>query len=244
MGTAIQIENMAGLTEQQADLATSPITYENVAFFNPTSGFAGFLIPAVLILLIQQTLLLGIGILRGSAKSTIISRKQYLRLIRQGVIPNIIGKTMCYLPIYFILSVYLLWFIPFLFELPQIGSGLAISLFMLPYLLACIFFAMTLSFFVRDREAPFVLFVFSSVLLLFISGISWPASAIPWYWKGVSFLFPSTFGIQGFIKLNTMGASLREVSFEYWGLWLQALIYFAGACLVHRHSISLREKTT
>ena len=36
--------------------------------FNPTNGFAAFLIPAVLVLLIQQTLLLGIGLAAGTAR--------------------------------------------------------------------------------------------------------------------------------------------------------------------------------
>jgi ABC-2 type transport system permease protein len=135
------------------------------------------------------------------------------------------------------MSVYLLWMVPRIFRLPQEGDGLAILLFILPYLLACIFFSMTMTVFVRDRESPFILFVFTSVLFLFISGISWPASAIPWYGKGISYLIPSTSGIQGFVKLNTMGATLRDVSFEYLILWLQTFVYFITACAVYRRQI-------
>jgi ABC-2 type transport system permease protein len=139
--------------------------------------------------------------------------------------------------IYSLMSVYLLGIVPRIFRLPQEGDGLAILLFILPYLLACIFFAMTMMLFVRDRESPFVLFVFTSVIFLFMSGISWPASAMPWYWKGISYLFPSTLGIQGFVKLNTMGAALRDVSFEYLMLWLQTFVYFITACAVYRRQI-------
>ena len=60
-----------------------------------------------------------------------------------------------------------------------------------------------------------LIFVFTSVPLLFISGISWPGAAIPPFWKYVSYIFPSTFGINGFVKINNMGATLSEVAFEY-----------------------------
>lgn len=42
-----------------------------------------------------------------------------------------------------------------------------------------------------------LVFVFTSVILLFISGVSWPEAAIPPFWKVVGYLFPSTPGIKG-----------------------------------------------
>ncbi len=268
MGEEIQIENMNGTTARQEEITVSPMTYENITFFNPQSGFASFLIPAVLILVIQQTLLLGITILSGAARDRneqVVRKREGMKARRHegakarrregtkvrncfsvsyfvlsrlrafvSIFRIISGKSLCYMMIYSLMTVYLLAIVPRIFGLPQEGNGLAVFLFMLPYLLACIFFSMTLTIFVRDRESPFVLFVFTSVLFLFISGISWPASAIPWYWKGFSYLIPSTPGIQGFIKLNTMGATLRDVSFEYLMLWGQTVVYFITACVVSR----------
>lgn len=71
---------------------------------------------------------------------------------------------------------------------------------------------MTASIAIRNRETCMLIFVFTSVPLLFISGISWPGAAIPPFWKYVSYLFPSTFGINGFVKINNMGATLSEVA--------------------------------
>ena len=53
---------MGNTTERQDEISTAPIEYEDISLFNPQDGFASFLIPAVLILIIQQTLLLGIGL--------------------------------------------------------------------------------------------------------------------------------------------------------------------------------------
>ena len=60
-----------------------------------------------------------------------------------------------------------------------------------------------------------LLFVFTSVPLLFLSGISWPGAAMPEFWRYFSYIFPSTFGINGYVRINSMGATLNEVAFEY-----------------------------
>ena len=79
--------------------------------------------------------------------------------------------------------------------------------------------------------------VFISLPLLFMSGVSWPQSSIPGYWQGVSWLFPSTFGIRAFVRMNTMGGVLSDVVFEIRCLWIQAAAYFGTACLVYGYQI-------
>lgn len=90
----------------------------------------------------------------------------------------------------------------------------------------------------RRRETCILLIVFTSVPLLFISGISWPGASVPEFWRYVSWLFPSTFGINGFVKINNMGARLIDVRPEWDALWAQAIVYFLAACLVYRHDIA------
>ena len=124
----------------------------------------------------------------------------------------------------------------------QIGQPGSLVLFVAPYLAACIFFAMTTSIAIRNRETCMLIFVFTSVPLLFISGISWPGAAIPPFWKYVSYIFPSTFGINGFVKINNMGATLSEVAFEYKALWIQAGVYFLTTCWVYRWQILMSRK--
>ena len=97
--------------------------------------------------------------------------------------------------------------------------------------------AMTASIAIRNRETCMLLFVFTSVPLLFLSGISWPGAAMPAFWKYFSYIFPSTFGINGYVRINSMGATLHEVSFEYQALWIQVGVYFLTTCLVYRWQI-------
>ena len=87
-----------------------------------------------------------------------------------------------------------------------------------------------------------LLMVFVSIPLLFLSGASWPQSNIPGFWQGVSWLFPSTFGIRAYIRMNTMGGTLSDVLLEYRVLWLLVFAYFLVACLVYRYQIRLARR--
>lgn len=238
MNKNIKISRAGNTTNRQDEITARPIDYDNVALFNPQNGFAAFLIPAVLILLIQQTLLLGIGLSAGTAREH--NRFKDLVPINRhynGTLRIVMGKGLSYFMVYSIISVYVLCVVPRIFDLNQIGQPDALTLFMLPYLTACIFFAMTASIAIRNRETCMLIFVFTSVPLLFISGISWPGAAIPPFWKYVSYIFPSTFGINGFVRINNMGATLNEVSTEYKALWIQAGVYFLTTCWVYRWQI-------
>lgn len=233
MGKDIQITRSNSVSDKQDDIATTPLPYEYVALFNPTNGFASFLIPAVLILIIQQSLVLGIGISTGTSRER---RTYHLPILDNspiGPLRSVLGKSSCYMILYTISSVWLLVCIPRLFGLTQIPQAWDLFLFLIPYLLSCIFFAQTVAIIVRHRESCFPLFVPMSLPLLFISGISWPAAAVPSFWQVVSWLFPSTFGINGFVRLHSMGAVLQDVRIEYIGLWIQTIVFFVTALLVH-----------
>lgn len=238
MGKKIQVEGLPYASRIQEELTTSPVRITEVKMFNPQSGFASFIIPAVLVLVIQQSLLLGVGTLAGTARD----KNRWKRMI-----PNnrhyrrawcvVLGKALLYLPIYLVMSYWVFFIVPRLFGLTQIGNRGEILLFLIPFLLACVFFAISASFLSKEREQPFLLFVFTSVPLMFISGISWPREGIPSYWVTFSKIFPSTHGIDGFVKMNNMGAGLADVNGEFISLWVLATVYFLLSCWLYRLEI-------
>lgn len=238
MGKELQARNHPSSTEKLQQITVNPIPYESVALFNSQNGFASFLVPAILILVIQQTLILGIGMLGGTARE----KNRFHSLVPvsrhfNGTLRIVFGKSLTYVILYTVVCLWALAIVPRLFSLPQVGELWTILLFILPYLFACVFFSITLSGFMMSRESPMLVFVFTSVILLFISGVSWPKEAIPEFWRIVGYLFPSTPGIQGFIRINTSGATLSEVAHEYHTLWIQAGVYFLTSCLMYRYQI-------
>ena len=240
MNKAIKVKRAGNTTDRQDEISATPITYEAVNLFNPQAGYASFLLPAVLILIIQQTLLLGVGLSAGTARENNRFRdlvplsRQY-----QGTLRIVLGKSSAYFIIYAIVSAYILCVVPKIFSLVQIAQAGTLAAFILPYVLSCIFFTMTCSIFIHHREACMMIYVFTSVPLLFISGVSWPGSAIPAFWRVISWMFPSTFGINGYIAINSMGATLDQVLPEFRALWIQTGVYFLTTCIVYRRQIML-----
>ena len=238
MGSEIQLTRSTGFTDRDDEVTVRPLEFDEVPIFNPAGGYGSFLLPAVLILVIQQTLLLGIGLAAGTSREN----NRYGELIPidrhyRGLFRIVGGKALCYFMIYALVAAYLTMILPTLFHFPLLGSLRSLIGLMVPYILACIFFGITLSCLVRYRENVMLLVVVTSLPFLFLSGISWPSEGIPAFWKGISWLLPSTFGVKGYIAVNSMGATLQDISTEYFALWAQSLIYFFTSCLFYKVQI-------
>ena len=233
-----ELKTMLGghYTAREEAIATRPLDYEDVPIFSPSGGYGSSILPAVLMLILQQTLVLGIGLSAGTARD----ENPYRSLIPVGdsryehTLPIVLGKSMCYLMIFMVMGAWLSVAVPRLFHFPQLATAGSLLCLMVPYILACTFFGMMVSCTVKYRENVMLIVVFVSVPLLFLTGVSWPQSNIPSYWQGVSWLFPSTFGARAYIRLNSMGADISDVMPELRILWIQAVCYFVLTLCVYR----------
>ena len=234
MGVEIKKHLMGNYTARDDLISTSPLHVEEVSIFNPSGGYGSSVLPAVLFLIIQQTLALGVGMAAGTARE----RSRYSDIVPvdrcySSVGRILSGKSLCYLMIYAVMCTYLAIVVPRMFNFIHIATWQSLLALLIPYLLSCVLFAQTVSCLVHYRENVILLMVFMSVPLLFMSGVSWPQSSIPSFWQVVSWIFPSTFGIRAFVRLNSMGATLVDVKHELICLWLLVGFYFAMACIVY-----------
>ena len=238
MNARLQTQLTGNYTDREDEITTRPLAVEEVQMFNATGGYGNFILPPVLMLILQQTLLLGIGLSAGTAREN--NRYQDLVPISRhynGIFRIVGGKSLCYFMIYSVMAAYVCLVVPRIFHFTALADIWELIGLLVPYLLACIFFGMFVSCVVRYRENVILLVVFTSVPLLFLTGVSWPQSAIPDIWQGVSWLFPSTFGCRGFVRLSMMDATLYDIRPEYQALWLQVMAYFLASCLVYRYQI-------
>ena len=207
--------------------------YTETALYNPTGGYGSFLIPAVLVLILHQTLLFGICMLAGTARDDDEVLYRVLGKGRvAGVLRLILGRAAAYFTIYYALAAILLGLLPRLFDIPHIGDIGDILRFIVPYILACIFFSMTVSVFIRNRESGLVLLISTSLIFLFMAGISWPKEMMPAAWRYLSYFIPYTWGAHGFIHINSMGATLWSTRNEYISLWILSGGYFLATCVI------------
>lgn len=246
----------------EAVITTNPITNKGTALFNYTNGYGTYLIPGVLAVIIFQTIIMIISMLSGKEREEMRMWNSYNHeeKIKSGSIPAykiyqklgvdnsgvptystlfaiIIGKTGVYMFIYTFLCIFMIGVLPLMFQLPHLASPILIIQLMIPYLLATCFFSLACSFFFSDSDAPLLLISFFSVGLVFLSGISYPLENMPWYWQWSHFIIPAAPGTLAFVKINSMGASMAEISQQYIVLWIQVIIYFFIACWAYRYNM-------
>ena len=244
IGAGLSIKKSGNYTKREDVITVQPLAVDDVAMYNPSGGYGSCVLPAVLMLILQQTLALGIGMSAGTSRE----RNRNGQLIPndnphyRGAYRIVCGKALCYAMIAAVMSAYLALVIPKLFSFPHLAHRWDLLWMMIPYVLASIFFGMAVSCMVRYRENVMLLMVFVSVPLLFLTGVSWPESSIPGVWQGVSWLFPSTFGVRAFVRINSMGASFDQVLPEVRFLWIQAACYLGLACLVYRYQFHMAQK--
>ena len=238
IGKERQKEMIGTVTVRDEELRTQPLEVAEEPIFNVTGGYGNAVLPGVLILILQQTLLLGIGLAAGTAREN--NRYQDLVPISKhhnGILKIVLGKSFCYFMIYCVISAYITLAVPYIFNFTMLAAPVDLIRLLLPYLLSVIFFGMTLSCLVRHRENVMLLVVFTSVPFLFLTGVSWPQSSIPGVWDGIAWLIPSTFGVRGFLRLSSMGGTFADIRTEVLALWSQAIVYFSITCLVYRYQI-------
>jgi ABC-2 type transport system permease protein len=216
-----------------------PIPVKTFGLFNSTEGYATFIMAPFSILVLQQTLLIGIGLIGGTHREKGTLQNLLPHGIKRGMtLPVIFGKTACYLTIYLFNSLYVMVVIYKLFRFPHHAYAFDLAIYMVPFLLAVIFLGLTFATFYKNREHVMLLLIFISIPFLFFSGISWPYEALPIWLKSIANLIPSTPGIRGFLKLNQMGAPLSAVTTEMLHLWGLVLLYFATAVMGMRYTIT------
>lgn len=219
----------------RAVATAKPINVSGTALYNFTEGYGSYLIPAVLMIIIFQTLLMVIGMLTGEEFHS-GSIRAYLPFgtgwgASMGIVA---GKTFVYCGLYAIFAFFLLGLLPHFFSIPHIGNAWDIILLMIPYLLATSFLGLAASRYFTDSEAPLLMIAFFSVGLIFLSGVSYPMELMPWYWKVAHYILPAPPATLAFVKLNSMGADLADIREEYITLWVQAAVFFVVSVWVYR----------
>ncbi|MCH5232016.1 MAG: ABC transporter permease [Muribaculaceae bacterium] len=229
---AEKIDLVAPLAETIIDGDLMPI--KDIPMGNIESGFDSFIMPGVLILILHQCIILASGMAGGAKreKASLIGYDPENRA--QSVLMTMLGQMLCYITILMVPIIYLVHYVPLMFAFPVAGNLFEILMFLTPMVFACVGLGWCFQGVVYERESVFVLWVVTSVIFLFLSGLTWPRYAMSGFWKAVSDCIPATWGMEGFIRMNTNGASLSQVRGDYIHLWILAAVYLTGAYVVQR----------
>ena len=235
MGAEILADKINGIAPLAETISTGDLMpIDNISMGNIENGFDSFIMPGVLILILHQCIVLAAG-MAGGAKRERPSLIGYDGVnVQPSVAMTMLGQMLCYITILILPIIYLVHYIPLMFAFPMAGNFAEIIMFLTPMVIAALGMGFMFQGIVWERESVFVLWVVTSVVFLFLSGLTWPRYAMAPFWKFVSNCIPATWGVEGFIRMNTNGASLAQVSHDYTSLWILAAIYQAGAYCVQR----------
>jgi ABC-2 type transport system permease protein len=218
-----------GVDPAIAAAAPDPMPLTAVPIFNPEAGYATYVLPAAFVLILQQMLLMGVGLLgtlpgadpadgdtrRRPAPATIIAGKLLAYLALEAVI----------LPIYLIV-------LPYLYGLPRLGGTLPILIFAVPFVLAVAGLGFVVAGIFRRPIRVALILAALGLPLFMVAGFSWPSEAIPPAIRMMSYLVPSTSAITGFVKLSELGAPLAAANSELIKLCALAVFYNLIALLL------------
>ena len=226
---SIQIERYEalGYTAQEASQLTQPLLYEENNPYNRAFSYNIFLVTAILLIIIQQTMFYGMSLLAGTQREKNNSFASLPdRLSGHGVGRVVLGRGMAYWLVYVAVGLYIAFIVPAIFGLPQRGNFFDILLLLLFFVTDCVLFSETWSVMISRRETVFVLFLAISPICLFLTGTSWPTISFSGFWKIFSYIFPSTFGVQAFLNMNSAGGDLSAATTQIFALSVQTIIYY------------------
>lgn len=171
-------------------------------------------------------MLIGIGMIGGTWSEFGL----YKKLIppgrrRMSTLPVVAGKAFVYASIYAVTLFYILGLHYKLFHFPTNGHTADIIAFLIPYLLSCIFLGIAISTLFQRREQSIMLLLWCSIPALMLSGASVPREAMPEWLYRFGQILPSSSGVEGFIRIQSMGASFSDVLHEVRILWILTIVY-------------------
>jgi ABC-2 type transport system permease protein len=230
---------MSGQAQALAAEQYSAIKLNVEPVFNPTKGYVNYVIPAVFILILHQTLIMGAGILGGGQnEQRLLEGKGYW--LEAAPWKLLLVRSALFVAIYWLLCMYYFGFSFSFYNIPRLADFSELNALILPFLLATAFLGISLGLLLPRRELATLLVLLSSMPLIFASGFIWPVSAIPNPLTAVIQFIPVIPAIKAFVGLNQMGADFSSILPLWKQLWFCAALYGCVAWLLLRRQVFSR----
>ncbi len=178
-----------GINPSLAELKANPIVSQVNAVYNPTNNYGNFLLPVLLLLILHQTLLIGLS------ESVASDRKKQVMQIafkesNQNFLNYIVGKLGFYL---FLYAAYMLFTFsvafPY-FDLPIHGNFITLLAVSSIFLTTTLLYGWFISSFFSSQVIAMEIMAFTSYPVFLITGVTWSLDQMPLLLQLVSKLIP------------------------------------------------------
>ena len=195
-----------------------PVVQQTRNLYHPTLTYAGFVVPGVMVIVMQQLVLIALAFSVGLGRE-----QKLLPRSRRWPFTNLEARALAQVAFFFLAAAFIIFVVFPVFDWPVRSPALA-------FLLLCAFVitllppGILIAYGMRDRYAPFQLLMFLSIPFFMLSGFAWPSEQMPAYLRILAALIPATPMEQAFCLVAMKGAGLDALA-PYLG-WMGAL--FAG----------------
>lgn len=201
--------NKQGMNDSQAMANTNPIHLDYRPLFNEKTGYGNFLLPGLMAVILQQTLLIGLCVSMSLERQ---SRKlgELQKLSLNSVSNILIGKGLFYFIAFIIFSQFFVNVVFSVFNMPFRGSFMEINFLMAIFFVCIIPMAFLIGSFFKNTLLIVQLMGFSSYPIFLITGYSMPFQNLPTVIQWISNLLPTTPFLRIYTLLVQGGASIAD----------------------------------
>ena len=212
-----------------------PIPLSIQTMFNSSGSYSNYVVPSVLVVILQQSLIIGICVLGGSR-----AHRRFRKKMRDSAVENetaeyrYFGRALAYFLHYCSFILFYHCIIYNLFDFPRRGELLPMVVFSIVFLASVINLGMVVSQVFLRRESSMQLFLYLSIPILFLANFSWPSYLMPRWMVSISYILPSTFAVPAWLSIEQMGADIYEVAPKLYQLAIQAVVYLVLGLVLTR----------
>ncbi len=203
-GISIQELTSQGMSVEQAYVTTNPLSMQIQALYNPSQGYSSYVVPAVAVLILQQTLMIGVGIMIATwyeKKKAFTTKTAWLGRI---LAISIVGWVM--------FGYFYGWLFAF-HDYTRGGNLWGLFWFGLIFIPTVAILGCLCGLVIKNRERVEQVLLFTSLPMYFLSGFSWPSEGMPEILQAARWILPSTAGIFTSILFNEMGAPISDAMY-------------------------------
>jgi len=201
-----------------ASQRTQAIPLRIIPLYNQTEGYGAYVVPAVSVIILQQTLLMATAMLIG----TWYEQRRHATSIRGWL-----GRIGALSSLSFVVGCFYYGWAFELHHYPRGQNMLGTLLFLALFCPTVATLGCVLGLWFRQRERSMQILIFVSLPIFFLSGYPWPADQLPQILQVIRWIVPTTPAINTSVQLNQMGASVSQVAIGFYALASLWLFYFA-----------------
>lgn len=201
--------NKQGKGEDESMKMTNPINMDYRPLYNEGMTYGAFLLPGLLAIILQQTLLIGVAAGITSERENRRINELYT-VAGNNISAVILGKSLLYLIVFMTFGLFFSTVTFSVFGVEIRGSYWDLSVVTALFICTVIVFGMLIGSFFRTKLFAFQVLVFTSYPIFLVTGYSMPYQALPAAVRWFSDLLPTTPFLKIYISVVQMGGNLPD----------------------------------